>query len=140
MRAPALRVLELKGNRFGVDGTLILLQALRHCTNIFRLDIADTGWGPEKEVHAALEDCFENNKTCHEYCLGHNPVGDSTIYRWLGMIKRNSDHLIFVDVTNRCDPLLFKQIGDECAKNKKDWLKAQKKKGGKKGKGGKKKK
>ena len=83
---------------------------------------------------------FENNKTCHEYCLGHNPVGDSTIYRWLGMIKRNSDHLIFVDVTNRCDPLLFKQIGDECAKNKKDWLKAQKKKGGKKGKGGKKKK
>jgi len=138
-RAPMLRVIELKGNRFGADGVLILLGALKACTSVFRVDLADTGWGGEKEVHAALEECFQQNTTCHEYAIGHNPIGDSIIYRWLGMVKR-LPHLIFVDVTNRCDPLLFKQIGDACAANKKDWLKRMKKKGGKKGKGGKKKK
>ena len=90
------------------------------------------------EVHAALEDCFENNTVCHEYALGHNPVGDTCVYKWLGLVKKHA-HLIFVDVTNQCDPLLFKQIGDATAANKKEWLKKQKKKGGK-GKGGKKKK
>ena len=91
------------------------------------------------EVHAAVEECFENNTTCHEYALGHNPVGDTCVYRWLGMVRR-LPHLIFVDVSNQCDPLLFKQIFDAANTNKKDWLKRQKKKGGKKGKGGKKKK
>ena len=60
-------------------------------------------------------------------------MGDSCAYRWLNMIRR-LPHLIYVDVTNRLDPLLFKQIGDATANNKKEWLKAQKKKGGKKGK------
>jgi hypothetical protein len=132
MRSPALRVLELKGNRFGVDGVLVLLRALRTCASLFRIDLADTGWGMQPEVHAALEECFEVNRVCHEYALSHNHVGDSTVYRWLNMVKR-LEHLICIDVSNQCDPLLFKQIGDECAKNKKDWLKRQKKKGGKKG-------
>ena len=139
MRSPAIRVLELKGNRLGVDGLLVLLKALRNCASLFRIDLADTGFGMNPEVHAALEDCFENNRVCHEYALSHNHVGDTTVYRWLGMVKR-LEHLICMDVTNQCDPLLFKQIADECAKNKKEWLKRQKKKGGKKGKGGKKKK
>ena len=86
------------------------------------------------EIHAAIEECFEQNTACHEYGLGHNPVGDSCVYRWLGMVRR-LPHLIWVDVTNQCDPMLFKQIGDACANNKKDWLKKNKKgKGGKKGK------
>ena len=133
MRSPSIRVLELKGNRFGADGVLVLLQALRTCPTLFRIDLADTGWGMEPEVHSALEECFEYNRVCHEYALSHNHVGDQCVYRWLNMVKR-VDHLINIDVTNQCDPLLFKQIGDECAKNKKDWLKRQKKKGGKKGK------
>ena len=139
MKAPALRVLELKGNRFGQEGVLTLLQALRTCASLFRIDLADTGWGMHPEVHAALEECFENNTTCHEYALGHNPVGDSCVYRWLGMVRK-LPHLIFIDVSNQCDPLLFKQIFDACASNKKEWVKRQKKKGGKKGKGGGKKK
>ena len=139
LRAPCLRVLELKGNRFGDTGTLLLLKALRTCASLFRIDIADTGWGMHPQVHAALEECFEQNTTCHEYALAHNPVGDTCVYRWLGMVRR-LPHLIFVDVTNQCDPMLFKQIGDATASNKKDWLKRQKKKGGKKGKGGGKKK
>ena len=136
MRAPALRVLELKGNRFGADGALLILRALRTCASLFRIDLADTGWGHAPEVHAAVEECFENNTVCHEYALGHNPVGDTCVYRWLGMVRK-LPHLIFLDVTGQCDPLLFKQIGDAAASNKKDWLKRQKKKGGKKGKGGK---
>ena len=114
-------------------------QALRTCASLFRIDLADTGFGMQPEIHTAIEECFEHNRVCHEYQLSHNHVGDSCVYRWLGMVKR-LEHLIAIDVTNQCDPLLFKQIGDECAKNKKDWLKRQKKKGGKKGKGGKKKK
>ena len=46
----------------------------------------------------------------------------------LKQIVKRLEHLICLDVSNQCDPLLFKQIGDECAKNKKDWLKRQKKK------------
>ena len=45
-----------------------------------------------------------------------------------------------VCATSQIDPLLHKQLLDQCASNKKDWIKANKKKGGKKGKGGKKKK
>jgi hypothetical protein len=138
-QAPALRVLELKGNRFGSSGALTLLRALRTCASLFRIDLADTGWGMHPEVHAALEECFEQNTVCHEYALGHNPVGDSCVYRWLGMVRK-LPHLIFVDVSSQVDPILFKQIGDATASNKKDWVKRQKKKGGKKGKGGKKKK
>ena len=140
-QAPMLNVLELKGNRFGVDGILTILRTLRSCAApLFRIDLADTGFGMQPEVHAAIEDCFLNNKTCCEYALAGNEIGDSTAYRWLNMIKSEEckTHLIYVDVTNRIDPLLFKQIGDETAKNKKDWLKAQKKKG-KGGKGKKKK-
>jgi len=133
MQAPALRVLELKGNRFGAEGALLLLRALRTCASLFRIDLADTGWGMHPEVIAAVEECFETNTTCHEYALGHNPIGDTTVYRWLGLVKK-LEHLIFVDVSNKCDPLLFKQIGDATANNKKAWLKRQKKKGGKKGK------
>ena len=66
-------------------------------------------------------------------------MGDSCVYRWLGLVRK-LPHLICLDVTNQCDPLLFKQMGDATANNKKDWLKRQKKKGGKKGKGGGKKK
>ena len=80
------------------------------------------------EVHSALEECFEYNRVCHEYALSHNHVGDTTVYRWLGMVKR-LEHLICLDVSNQCDPLLFKQIGDACTSNKKDWVKRQKKKG-----------
>lgn len=80
---------------------------------------------------------MEANQVCCEYALAGNPIGDTTAYRWLGLIRR-LPHLIYVDVTNNLDPLLFKQIGDATATNKKDWLKKQKK--GKKGKGGKKKK
>lgn len=139
MRAPAIRVLELKGNRFGADGVLVLLKALKTCANLFRIDLSDTGFGVHPEVHAALEECFEANTTCHEYNLSHNPVGDSCVYRFLGLVRK-LPHLICMDVTTQCDPLLFKQIGDAAANNKKDWIKRQKKKGGKKGKGGKKKK
>ena len=55
-------------------------------------------------------------------------------------------HMIDIRVcaTSAIDPLLYKQLLDQCAANKKEWTKAQKalkKKGGKGGKkGGKKKK
>jgi hypothetical protein len=137
MRSPTLRALELKGNRFGSDGVLVLLRALKTCGSLFRITLADTGFGMDPEVHAAIEDCFRENKACHEYVLGHNHVGDSCVYRWLGMVRENP-HLILVDVTNQCDPMLFKQIGDATASNKKEWQKQQKK--GKKGGKGKKKK
>jgi len=138
MQAPILKVLELKGNRFGVDGVLTLLHKLRDCVSLFRIDLADTGFGVHREVHAALEECFEANTICCEYALGGNDIGDSCAYRWLTNYIRKLPHLIYVDVTNRIDPLLFKQIGDATASNKKEWLKAQKKKG-KGGKGKKKK-
>jgi len=112
---------------------LTLLRTLRGCASLFRIDLADTGFGMNPEVHAALEDCFENNIVCSEYALAGNDIGDSCAYRWLNMVRK-LPHLIYVDVTNRLDPLLFKQLGDATASNKKDWLKAQKKKGGKKGK------
>ena len=110
-------------------------QGLRACASLFRIDLSDTGFGSEPEVHAALEECFEANTVCHEYALHGNPVGDSAVYRWLGMVRK-LPHLICLDVTNQCDPMLFKQMGDACTSNKKDWLKRQKKGKGK-GKGGK---
>ena len=72
MRSPALRVLELKGNRLGPEGLMVVLKALRTCATLFRMDLADTGFGiHHREVHEALSDCFENNHVCHEYALGH---------------------------------------------------------------------
>jgi len=133
LQAPMLKVLELKGNRFGVPGLLALLSVLKSCASLFHINLADTGFGKEPEVHAALEECFENNTTCHEYALGGNNIGDTVAYRWLGMIRK-LDHLIYLDVTNHLDPLLFKQIGDATSSKKKDWVKRQKKKKGGKGK------
>ena len=133
MQAPVLKVLELKGNRFGPEGVLLLLRTLKACANLFRIDLADAGFGTHAEVHAAFEECFEQNTACCEYALAGNPIGDTTAYRWLGMVRK-TPHLIYLDVTNNLDPLLFKQIGDATAANKKDWLKKQKKGGGKKGK------
>ena len=49
-------------------------------------------------------------------------------------------HLCELTLTEQLDPILYRQILDSCAANKKDWLKKNKKKGGKgKGKGKKKK-
>lgn len=139
MRAPALRCLELKGNRFGEHGAVALLRALKVCPSLFRIDLSDIGFGMHPEVHQAIDECFLENTVCHEYCLAHNHVGDTCVYRWLKFV-REQPHLIFVDVTNQCDPLLYKQIYDAADKNKKDWVKRQKKKGkGGKGKGKKKK-
>ena len=104
-RAPRARA---QGQSLRPGGRADAAAALRTCASLFRIDLADTGWGMHPEVHAALEECFENNTTCHEYALGHNPVGDSCVYRWLGMVRK-LPHLIFIDVSNQCDPLLFKQ-------------------------------
>ena len=131
MQAPVLKVLELKGNRLGSSGMLDLLRCFRSCTSIFRIDLADTGFGADPAVHAAFEECFSLNRSCCEYALGGNEVGDTCVYRWLGMVRRLS-HLIYMDVTNNIDPMLFKQIHDAAAVNRKEWLKQQKKKGGKK--------
>ena len=114
----------------------MVVRALKTCASLFRIDLADTGFATHAEVHGAFEECFEQNTTCHEYALAGNPIGDTTAYRWLGMVRR-LPHLIYLDVTNNLDPILFKQIGDATASNKKDWLKRQKSKGKK---GGKKKK
>jgi len=133
LHAPMLKVLELKGNRFGASGVLLLIQALKSCLSLFHINLADTGFGMQEEVHVALEECFEVNTTCCEYALAGNPIGDSVAYRWLGQIRK-LEHLIYVDVHNKLDPLLYKQIGDATASNKKEWIKRQKKKGGKKGK------
>jgi len=135
LQAPMLKVLELKGNRFGVPGLLSLLRVLKSCASLFHINLADTGFGKEPEVHAALEECFENNTTCHEYALGGNNIGDTVAYRWLNKIRtKEFEHLIYLDVTNHIDPLLFKQIGDATTSNKKEWVKRQKKKKGGKGK------
>jgi len=133
LQAPMLKVLELKGNRFGVPGVLSLLGAFKSCASLFHINLADTGWGNEPEVHHAFEQCFEHNTVCHEYGLAGNNMGDTVAYRWLGMVRK-IEHLIYMDVTNHLDPLLFKQIGDATASNKKEWVKRQKKKKGGKGK------
>ena len=134
LQAPMLKVLELKGNRFGVTGLLSLLRVLKSCTTLFHINLSDTGFGKEPEVHAALEECWEANTTCCEYALAGNMIGDTVAYRWLTHFVRKKEHMIYLDVTNQLDPLLFKQIGDATTSNKKEWTKRQKKKKGGKGK------
>ena len=73
-----------------------------------------------------------------------NPNPDQFCYEILKLARVHM-HMIDIRVcaTSAVDPLLYKQLLDQCAANKKEWTKAQKalkKKGGKGGKGGKKKK
>ncbi len=133
MRAPALQRLELRGNRFENGGVIALLSALR-TSAVQQIDLTDTGFGNEPEVHAAFEACFEDS-ACGAYILRGNPLGDTTAYRWLQMARR-LPNLIELNVSDQLDPVLFKQIGDVTAANKKEWLKMMKRKKGKgKGKG-----
>lgn len=137
LRAQTLKTLALRGNRLGAAGVSALLGALRlQPATLFSLDVSDTGFGGEPEVVGAIEECFEQNVSLSEYGLRGNHVGDSCAYRWLGMVRR-LPHLIDVAVSEQVDPLLFKQIADAAAANKKDYLKRMKKGKGK-GKGKKK--
>ena len=128
MRAPALQRLELRGNRFENGGVIALLSALR-TSAVQQIDLTDTGFGNEPEVHAAFEACFEDS-ACGAYILRGNPLGDTTAYRWLQMARR-LPNLIELNVSDQLDPVLFKQIGDVTAANKKEWLKMMKRKKGK---------
>ena len=141
LRCPTLRNLELKGNALGAEGVLAVLGGVRAQPGLFHLGLADTGISREPEVQAALLELFATVPLCCEYDLMGNMLGDQFCYQVL-QLTRVHEHLIDVRVcaTSAVDPLLYKQLLDQCAANKKVWTKNnKKKKGGKKGGGGKKK-
>ena len=127
---------------------LAVLGALKARPGLFHLGLADTSISRAPDVQAALLDVFASTPMCCEYDLMGNMLGDQFCYEILKLARVHT-HLIDVRVcaTSAVDPLLYKQLLDQCGANKKEWIKAQKalkkkggKKGGKGGKGGKKKK
>ena len=112
-------------------------------------------------MHAALLAAIEANPNTCEWDLTGARMGDANAYRLLQLSKKEPPatepkpgegpfvngrpsvggrHLCELTLTEQLDPILYRQILDSCAANKKDWLKKNKKKGGKgKGKGKKKK-
>lgn len=86
-----------------------------------------------------MEQLLEVMEECnwlHEYKLTGNPMGDMTAYTLLRIIKP-LPHIIHLDVSDKINPLLYKQLGDVAAVHRKEWTKRNKKK--KKGAGKKKK-
>ena len=66
---PGLTHVELKGNRLGAEGVVAVLLGVSSATTLFRLDLTDTGFTPEPELHKALSECLALNTHCHEYAL-----------------------------------------------------------------------
>lgn len=141
MRCATLKTLELRGNELGAEGVLAILAQIKARPGLFHLGLADTSVNREPEVQAALLDVMASVSTCCEYDLMGNMLGDAFCYEMKKLADANM-HLIDIRVcaTSGIDNMLYKQLLNTCASNKKDWIKANKKKGGKKGKGGKKKK
>ena len=161
MKCAMLKTLELRGNRLGAAGVLPVLHHVQKGSGLFRLGLADTSWDAEPEVHAALLAAMEANPNTCEWDLTGARMGDANAYRLLQLSKKEPPatepkpgegpfvngrpsvggrHLCELTLTEQLDPILYRQILDSCAANKKDWLKKNKKKGGKgKGKGKKKK-
>ena len=160
-RAHYVVVERLRGNRLGAAGVLPVLHHVQKGSGLFRLGLADTSWDAEPEVHAALLAAIEANPNTCEWDLTGARMGDANAYRLLQLSKKEPPatepkpgegpfvngrpsvggrHLCELTLTEQLDPILYRQILDSCAANKKDWLKKNKKKGGKgKGKGKKKK-
>ena len=141
MRCAPLKNLELKGNLLEADGVLAVLGAVKAGGRVFHLGLGDTGFGRDPAVHALLLDVCTSVQTCCEYDLMGNSLGDAFAYELLKLARAHG-HLIDIRICATCavDNLLYKQLMDVCAANKKEWIKANKKKGGKKGGKGKKKK
>ncbi len=161
MKCAMLKTLELRGNRLGAAGVLPVLHHVQKGSGLFRLGLADTSWDAEPEVHSALLAAMEANPNTCEWDLTGARMGDANAYRLLQLSKKEPPatepkpgegpfvngrasvggrHLCELTLTEQLDPILYRQILDSCAANKKDWLKKNKKKGGKgKGKGKKKK-
>ena len=145
MKCPTLKTLELKGNELGAEGVLAVLGANKAKPGLFHLGLADTSISREPDVQTLLLDCMATTPMCCEYDLMGNMLGDQFCYEILKLARVHM-HMIDIRVcaTSAIDPLLYKQLLDQCGANKKEWTKAQKalkKKGGKGGKkGGKKKK
>jgi len=138
MRSPTLKVIELRGNALQTEGAMAVLGAVKRGGALFHCGLADTGFGcREPEAQAFVLDVMTTVTTCCEYDFLGNTLGDGFCYEML-KLTRTHGHLIDIRVCATCgiDPLLFKQLLDVCAANKKEWIKANKKKGkgGKKGK------
>lgn len=138
LRSPTLKVLELRGNALQTEGAMAVLGAVKQRGALFHIGLADTGFGcREPESQAFILDVMTTVTTCCEYDLLGNPLGDGFCYEML-KLARTHGHLIDIRVCATCgiDPLLYKQLLDVCAANKKEWIKLNKKKGkgGKKGK------
>lgn len=138
LRMGTLVSLELRGNLLGPVAITNIVQVIATGNiPLEHIGIADTSFGLEPEVHAALAACMERNQTCISYDLRGNPIGDGNAYMYAKLIKGESKHIISLELTEMIDPPLFKQIMTTAAANKKEWVKKNKKKGGKKGKKGK---
>jgi Ran GTPase-activating protein (RanGAP) involved in mRNA processing and transport len=136
MRLATLRSLELKGNSIGAEGVTSLLGAATKHGALFRIGLADTSCAfVDGEVAAALVACATENTSLGEYDLRGNPMGDGTAYA-ITKLAKEGGHLVEVLVSESVDTVLFKQLLDVVAANRKEWLKKNKKKKG--GKGGKK--
>ena len=133
MRNATLEHLELRGNALGPAVVAQVLGAAAKHGSLFHLGLADTGFGIEPEVSAALIGCASTNRGVQEYDLRGCQIGDQTAYR-LVQIAKKEGHLIELQLTEHLDKDLFKQALDVAANNRKDWLKKRRK--GKRGKKG----
>ncbi len=133
LRNATLQHIELRGNALGPPLVAQVLGVAAKHGALFHLGLADTGFGLEPEVSAALIGCASTNRGVQEYDLRGCQIGDQTAYRLVQIAKKES-HIIELQLTEHLDKDLFKQALDVAANNRKDWLKKRKK--GKKGKKG----
>ncbi|KAJ1621587.1 hypothetical protein T492DRAFT_1068646 [Pavlovales sp. CCMP2436] len=127
-----LRDLDLQGNQLETLGACRCLEALRENVSLARIGLACTSWGADNAVTQALLETIEQNKTCNEYNIGGNPIGNANAIK-LAAALRSTPHVTGLVTTDQLTPAIFHEIAKLADANLKEMLKRnKKKKGGKK--------
>jgi hypothetical protein len=138
IRTCHLKDLELHGNDLKALGAARCIEALKENATLLRLGLACTSWGGEGVVTAALLNTMDANKTCNEYNIDGNPIGDANALLFAAKLAA-LPHVTGLITTDQLSSSVFHQIAKLTDANRKEWVKRMKK--GRKGrkKGGKKK-